>query len=106
MKFTAPFRNFLDFIRERGVVGLAVGFMLGGAISKVVTALVNDVINPLVGLLLPGSDDLASKKVTLSSATVLWGDFVKVLIDFLVITLVVYIGVRLLRIGQADKKSG
>ena len=39
-------RGFLNFIREQGVVGLAIGFILGGAISKLVAALVNDLINP------------------------------------------------------------
>lgn len=100
-----PFKDFLNFIRERGVVGLAVGFMLGGAISKLVAALVNDLINPLVGLMLPGSQNLADKSFQIRSATVLWGDFVKITIDFLVITLVVYLGLRLLRIGRVDRKN-
>ena len=42
--------GFMDFIRTQGVVGLAVGFILGGAVSKVVAALVTDVINPLSAL--------------------------------------------------------
>lgn len=101
-----PFKDFLNFIRERGVVGLAVGFMLGGAISKLVAALVNDLINPLVGLLLPGGDNLADKSFHIHSATVMWGDFVKVTIDFLVVALVVYLGLRLLRIGRPkDQKK-
>lgn len=43
-------RGFINFIREQGIIGLAVGFLLGGSASRVVTSLVNDVINPLVGL--------------------------------------------------------
>jgi len=42
--------QFVDFIRKQGVAGLAIGFILGGAVSKVVTALIEDIINPLVGL--------------------------------------------------------
>ena len=45
-------RGFLTFIREQGVVGLAVGFILGGAISKVVTSLVENIIQPLLGYVL------------------------------------------------------
>ncbi|KKU45245.1 MAG: Large-conductance mechanosensitive channel-like protein [Microgenomates group bacterium GW2011_GWB1_46_7] len=45
-------KGFLSFIREQGVMGLAVGFILGGAISKVVSSLVTDIVNPLVGILL------------------------------------------------------
>ena len=41
-------KGFIAFIREQGVVGLAVGFILGGAIAKMVTSLVNDMINPLI----------------------------------------------------------
>jgi large conductance mechanosensitive channel len=42
-------KGFLNFIREQGVVGLAVGFILGGSVSKVVTSLVTDIINPVLG---------------------------------------------------------
>jgi large conductance mechanosensitive channel len=48
-------RGFADFIREQGVVGLATGFILGGAVSKVVSALVSDIINPLLGIVLEQS---------------------------------------------------
>jgi len=41
------FSGFIDFVREQGVVGLAVGFILGGAVSKVVSSLVKDIINSL-----------------------------------------------------------
>ena len=44
--------GFLTFVREQGVVGLAVGFILGGAVVKVVAALVADIVSPLLGLLL------------------------------------------------------
>ena len=40
-------KGFLEFVREQGVVGLATGFILGGAVSKVVTSLVTDIINPV-----------------------------------------------------------
>ena len=43
-------KGFIDFIREQGVIGLAIGFILGGAVSKVVTSLVNDIISPVIGL--------------------------------------------------------
>ncbi len=39
--------SFLNFIREQGVVGLAVGFILGGAVSQLVASLINDIVNPL-----------------------------------------------------------
>jgi len=42
-------KGFIEFVRDQGVVGLAVGFILGGAISKVVTSLVENIINPVGG---------------------------------------------------------
>lgn len=97
--------GFLEFIREQGVVGLAVGFILGGAVSKLVSALVTDLINPLLGMALGAVGGLATASVTIGSATLLYGDVISVLIDFIVIALVVYFGVKLLRIEHLTKKS-
>lgn len=98
-------KGFLNFIREQGVVGLAVGFILGGAVSKVVSALVEDVINPLVGILLGRAGDLSSASIEVAGAQVLWGNFVMTLIDFVVVALVVYVGVKLLKVEKLDKKK-
>ncbi len=42
-------QDFLNFIREQGIIGLATGFILGGAVSKVVSSLVGDIIQPIIG---------------------------------------------------------
>lgn len=98
-------RGFIDFVREQGVVGLAVGFILGGAISKVVTALVTDIINPLLGMLLGATDGLKTASIHLGSAEILYGDLISVVIDFLVIAMVVYFGVKLIGLERLDKKK-
>lgn len=97
--------GFLDFIRTQGVVGLAVGFILGGAVSKVVSALVTDIINPILGIFLGAVDGLKSATFSLGSAKILIGDFIGVLIDFLVIAAVVYYGVKGLGLDRLDKKN-
>ena len=94
----------MEFIRKQGVVGLAVGFILGGAISKVVTALVTDIINPLLSVLLGAGEGLKKASFKIGSVEILWGDFLSVTIDFLIIALVVYYGVKLLRLDVLDKK--
>lgn len=94
--------GFIDFIREKGVVGLAVGFLVGGAVSKMVTALVTDIINPLIGVAL-GSVDLAERKLMIGSVELLWGHFISAFVDFLVVAAVVYFGVKLLRLDKLDK---
>ncbi|WKZ29102.1 MAG: MscL family protein [Patescibacteria group bacterium] len=98
-------RDFIEFIREKGVVGLAVGFLMGGAISKLVTALVEDIINPLVGLMLGKAGNLAEASVMVGTATLKWGAFITTLIDFIIICAVIYLGVRVLRLDRIDKKK-
>lgn len=98
-------KGFIDFVREQGVVGLAVGFILGGAVSKVVTAIVNDVVNPLLGLALGATEGLKTASIHVGSAEILYGDLMSVLIDFLVIALVVYFGVKILGLDRLDRKK-
>ena len=98
-------KGFLDFIREQGVMGLAVGFILGGAVSKLVSALVTDIINPLISVALGSVGGLKTASVTVGSAVFLYGDLISVLIDFIVIALVVYFGVKLLRLDRLNKKK-
>jgi large conductance mechanosensitive channel len=97
--------GFVEFLRKQGVVGLAVGFILGGAISKLVAALVSDIINPIIGVLLGKVSGLTQATIRLGSARIMWGDFVSVLIDFLIIAAVVYFGVKWLKLDKLDKRS-
>ncbi|MCL4374760.1 MscL family protein [Patescibacteria group bacterium] len=98
-------KGFIHFIREQGVVGLAVGFILGGAVAKLVSALVTDLINPILGLVLGLAKGLDTATVKLGPAKFMVGNFISNLIDFLVIALVVYYGVKLLRLDKLDKKK-
>lgn len=98
-------KGFLDFIRKQGVVGLAVGFILGGAVSKVVSALVTDIINPIIGVFLGKAGDLAAASIKIGSVSILLGYFISVIIDFLVVALVVYYGVSALKLDKLDKKD-
>lgn len=97
--------GFLNFIREQGVVGLAVGFILGGAVSKVVAGLVTDIINPILSVALGAAGGLKAASLEIGTVSILWGDFVSVLIDFVVIALVVYFGVKLIGLDKIDKKK-
>lgn len=96
-------KGFINFIRSQGVVGLAVGFILGGSITKLVTALVNDIVNPFVGLLVSRVGDLKANYFTIGNAKIMWGDFVSSFIDFIIIALIVYFGVKVLGIDKLDK---
>ncbi|MCC6934679.1 MAG: MscL family protein [Candidatus Yanofskybacteria bacterium] len=96
--------GFIDFIKRQGVVGLAVGFMLGGAVSKLVAALVNDVVNPLLALAI-NTANLRDNALVIRDVRILWGDLLATAIDFVIIAAVVYIGFRVLKLGEPDAKA-
>lgn len=96
-------RGFFDFVRKQGVMALAIGFLLGGAINKVVTAFVNDLVNPVLSIVFGSTAVLKDMKFRFGSVEILWGDFLSVTIDFLIIALVVYFMVKLLKIEIAKK---
>jgi len=93
------FGGFIMFVRERGVMGLAIGFVLGSSVQKVVTAFVTDIVNPFVGLFLGRADTLKAFKV----GQFMIGDFISVSIDFLILVLIVYIAFKALQLEKLDK---
>ena len=64
-------QEFFDFLKTFGIIGLAIAFVIGQAASRLVTALVNDIIDPIIGFFLPaGSLDTLTFKITnLSGST-------------------------------------
>ncbi len=93
------FDGFLDFLRERGVAGFAVGFIFGGASQTLVKALMDDIINPLVGLFLGPVGNLSA--YALGGFKI--GDFISALINFLILCLVMYLIFRVLHLEKLDK---
>lgn len=98
-------KGFINFIRERGVVGFAVAFILGGAVTKVVSSLVADIVNPLLGLILSRTKSLESMYFKIAGAKILWGHFITVAIDFLVLSAVVYFIVKIFGLEKLDRKK-
>ena len=97
-------QGFIEFIRSKGVIGLAIGVVMGTSVTKLVTALVTDLINPIIGLLLGRIGDLSKLYWQIGSTQILFGSFISSLIDFLIIAFVVYFGVKILGIDKLDKK--
>lgn len=93
--------GFITFVREQGVIGFAIGFILGGGITGVVKALVDDIINPLIGYAFGSVKTLAMWKV----GTIALGDFLSVLINFLILAAVVYAVFKGLGLDRLDKKK-
>jgi len=98
-------KSFVEFIREQGVVAFATGFIFGGAVSDLVKAFINDLVNPLVGLLLGSVQGLKTSTFAFLGATFAWGDLTVTLINFLVLAIVVYALFKLLPIGKLDKRK-
>lgn len=98
---TGALAGFAEFIRERGVAGFAIGFILGGAAQTLVKALMDDIINPAIGLLLGPAEDLNAYHL----GRFLVGDFISVLINFLILCFVVYLIFKVLHLERLDKKK-
>ena len=96
-------KGFIDFVRTQGVVGLAVGLILGAAVSDLVKSLISSFVNPILGLVLGSSDGLSSASFDVSDATIPYGAFLNTLINFIVIALVVYFGVKKFGLDKLDK---
>ena len=88
--------EFMDFIGKSGVLGLAIGFIMGTYIGKVVSALVGDIIMPIPGAFIPGGD---WRKAIFSipigqGINFAIGDFVGVILDFIIVAIVVFLIVK------------
>ncbi|NOH00849.1 MAG: large conductance mechanosensitive channel protein MscL [Chloroflexi bacterium] len=87
------FKEFREFVMRGNVLDLAVGVIIGGAFGKIVGSLVNDILMPLIGLLM-GGVDFSSLSVSVGAAELKWGLFVQTIVDFLIIAFVIFLIVR------------
>src|SRR3989344_5353694 len=91
LKAPSWLQGFVNFIREQGVVGLAVGLTLGLAAKGLVDSFVLNVVNPIAGVLYGGGGQLAEKSWCLKSVAsqctnpLSYGAFANALINFLII---------------------
>ena len=95
--------EFMDFLMKYQVIGLAVAFIIGAAATKMVTAMVTDIIMPVVAVLIPGGD-WRTQVVQAGPVKLLVGDFVGAIIDFVIIAAVVFIIVKFMMKEDATKK--
>jgi large conductance mechanosensitive channel len=86
-------KEFNDFLTKYGVIGLAVAFVMGAAVTKLVSALVADLIMPIIGAVIPGGDWRAAT-LNVGSIKFMVGDFAGALIDFIIIAIVIYMIVK------------
>ena len=108
-KILTPFQGFVDFIREQGVIGLAVGLALGAQVKSLVDQIILSFINPAIGLLLPGRGNLAEQVFHAhfrgKTQVFAWGAFVSQLISFIAVAAIIYYVVKGLKLDKLDKKK-
>jgi large conductance mechanosensitive channel len=104
--------GFVTFVREQGVVGLAVGLAIGTAAGSAVKSIVDGFINPIVGFIIGGVDLSKLKWVVVAPATdgkgglvFAWGSVLSAIITLLATAFVIYQLIHLAKLDRIDKKK-
>ena len=90
------FAEFRGFLTKTNALALAVGVIIGGAVSNVVAAVGSDFLMPIIGLALPGGNWRDAKIAITPKSAILYGHFIGTLVDFLIISFVLFLIVRML----------
>jgi len=96
--------DFKAFIMKGNIFDMAVGVITGGAFGKIVTSLVNDILTPILGLLL-GGIDVSQLYWALGDATIKYGAFIQSVIDFLIISASIFLFIRLAERFKKQEKT-
>lgn len=88
-------KEFKEFINRGNVVDLAVGVIIGGSFGKIVTSLVNDLLMPIIGIVI-GGIDFSNLSITYKDSQIAYGAFLQNIIDFLIIAVSIFFFVKLL----------
>jgi large conductance mechanosensitive channel len=96
--------EFRKFILRGNVIDLAVAVILGGAFGAIVTSLTNDIIMPLIGMIL-GGVDFSTLAVTVGSAVLAYGKFIQAIVNFLLIGFSLFLIVRAMNRMMESRKA-
>ena len=99
--------EFRKFISRGAVLDMAVGVIIGGAFSKIVSSLVDDIFMPLIGVLLGGLD-FSGLSIKIGDASIMYGAFIQSIVDFLIIAICIFVMVKVVTKirDKADKRLG
>ena len=95
-------QEFKDFIAKGNVLDMAVGVIMGSAFGKIVTSVVDDLLMPLIGMVI-GGVNFTNLHVTIKDATITYGNFIQNVIDFLIIAICIFFMVK--AISKVTKKN-
>ena len=96
--------EFKEFISNGNVVDLAVGVIIGGAFSKIVSSLVKDILMPIIGTLLGGLN-FTSLSFKIGNAVISYGNFIQNVVDFLIVAFCIFIFVKIMNKLHKEKKE-
>ena len=103
---TKEVSEFKTFISRGNVVDMAVGVIIGGAFGKIVSSLVNDILMPLIGVLLGGLD-FSSLSIKIGDASLKYGSFIQTIIDFMIISISIFVMIKLFeRFKKKEEPKG
>ncbi|MCF6277830.1 MAG: large conductance mechanosensitive channel protein MscL [Anaerolineales bacterium] len=98
------FKEFKKFIMRGNVLDLAVAVIIGGAFGKIIGSLVNDILMPLIGLLM-GGIDFSGLAVTVGDAVISYGVFIQAVVDFLIVAFVIFLIVKSANAAKKDEPA-
>lgn len=101
-KGTKTLKEFKTFISKGNVVDLAVGVIIGSTFGKIVSSLVNDILMPIIGIII-GGIDFSNLTIQIKAATIKYGIFIQNIIDFLIVAFCIFIFIKL--INKVSKKE-
>ena len=99
--FTSEFK---EFIMRGNVLDLAIGVIVGGAFSKIVSSLVNDILMPTIGLII-GGHDFSSLNIKIGNAKIMYGSFIQNIVDFLIIAFCIFMMIKIINKFTAKKEK-
>lgn len=98
-------KEFKEFIARGNVLDLAVGVIVGGAFGKIVTSIVNDILMPIIGIILGGLD-FSNLYLEIGEAKILYGSFIQNVIDFLIISACIFVLIKIVnKISRKNEKE-
>jgi len=97
-------KEFKAFAMRGNVMDLAVAVVIGAAFGKIISALVDGILMPLIGLLL-GGINIADKSFVVGQATVKWGLFLQSVIDFTIIAFSIFLVLKLINSFQKKQEA-
>lgn len=87
------FNEFKSFIAKGNVLDMAVGVIIGSAFGKIVSSLVNDILMPIIGVII-GGVDFTALSININNAKICYGSFIQSIVDFLIIAFCIFIMIK------------